>query len=187
MDLSVRQESPETGRSYSLSMFSQPEMIQRFSQQSQLFSPPGHSAFHSPSQTFSAFNLVNLQAHHQRALQSLVETQTPINEVEAAESNKRKSSTKNTESSKKSREKSSHQSKTKPPAAEDSSGGGPYKKMNKFELLKIPARPRISCPVCSDTAVPHFHYGGMCCYSCKAFFRRVVNTYKVTAKLFHES
>ena len=40
-------------------------------------------------------------------------------------------------------------------------------------------KPRISCPVCGDTAVPHFHYGGMCCYSCKAFFRRVVNTYKV--------
>ena len=39
---------------------------------------------------------------------------------------------------------------------------------------------RISCPVCGDTAVAHFHYGGMCCYSCKAFFRRVVNTSKVS-------
>ena len=44
----------------------------------------------------------------------------------------------------------------------------------------IAGRARISCPVCGDTAVAHFHYGGMCCYSCKAFFRRVVNTYKVT-------
>ena len=40
-------------------------------------------------------------------------------------------------------------------------------------------RSTIDCPVCEDTAVAHFHYGGMCCYSCKAFFRRVVNTYKV--------
>ena len=37
----------------------------------------------------------------------------------------------------------------------------------------------IDCPVCGDIAIAHFHYGGMCCYSCKAFFRRVVNTYKV--------
>ena len=44
----------------------------------------------------------------------------------------------------------------------------------------VVGRARISCPVCGDTAVAHFHYGGMCCYSCKAFFRRVVNTYKVT-------
>lgn len=38
----------------------------------------------------------------------------------------------------------------------------------------------IDCPVCGDIAVAHFHYGGMCCYSCKAFFRRVVNTNKVS-------
>jgi len=36
----------------------------------------------------------------------------------------------------------------------------------------------IDCPVCKDKAIAHFHYGGMCCYSCKAFFRRVVNTSK---------
>ena len=40
----------------------------------------------------------------------------------------------------------------------------------------------IDCPVCGDIAVAHFHYGGMCCYSCKAFFRRVVNTNKVRQK-----
>ena len=41
----------------------------------------------------------------------------------------------------------------------------------------------IDCPVCGDIAVAHFHYGGMCCYSCKAFFRRVVNTNKVSLLL----
>lgn len=35
----------------------------------------------------------------------------------------------------------------------------------------------VSCHVCGDKAVPHIHYGGQCCFSCKAFFRRVVNTY----------
>ena len=44
-----------------------------------------------------------------------------------------------------------------------------------------PSKSMIDCPVCGDIAVAHFHYGGMCCYSCKAFFRRVVNTNKVMA------
>ena len=43
-----------------------------------------------------------------------------------------------------------------------------------------PHKSMIDCPVCGDIAVAHFHYGGMCCYSCKAFFRRVVNTNKVS-------
>lgn len=43
-------------------------------------------------------------------------------------------------------------------------------------------RPTIDCPVCGDLAIAHFHYGGMCCYSCKAFFRRVVNTSKVSPR-----
>ena len=47
-----------------------------------------------------------------------------------------------------------------------------------------PSKSMIDCPVCGDIAVAHFHYGGMCCYSCKAFFRRVVNTNKVSALLF---
>jgi hypothetical protein len=42
-----------------------------------------------------------------------------------------------------------------------------------------PEKATIDCPVCGDLAIAHFHYGGMCCYSCKAFFRRVVNTLKV--------
>jgi Zinc finger, C4 type (two domains) len=32
------------------------------------------------------------------------------------------------------------------------------------------------CPVCAEEAPPgethHPHYGGICCYSCRAFFRR---------------
>ena len=43
----------------------------------------------------------------------------------------------------------------------------------------------IDCPVCKDVAIAHFHYGGMCCYSCKAFFRRVVNTSKVFIDFFY--
>ena len=46
-----------------------------------------------------------------------------------------------------------------------------------------PTKSMIDCPVCGDIAVAHFHYGGMCCYSCKAFFRRVVNTNKVSGLL----
>ena len=46
--------------------------------------------------------------------------------------------------------------------------------------LAQPQKSMIDCPVCGDIAVAHFHYGGMCCYSCKAFFRRVVNTNKVS-------
>ena len=30
------------------------------------------------------------------------------------------------------------------------------------------------CPICSEVCVNHLHYGGICCYSCKAFFRRSV-------------
>ena len=37
------------------------------------------------------------------------------------------------------------------------------------------ANGRILCRVCGDNAVRHVHYGGHCCFSCKAFFRRAVN------------
>ena len=50
--------------------------------------------------------------------------------------------------------------------------------------LSQPNKSMIDCPVCGDIAVAHFHYGGMCCYSCKAFFRRVVNTNKVNFEIF---
>jgi len=34
---------------------------------------------------------------------------------------------------------------------------------------------KILCRICGDGAVRHIHYGGQCCFSCKAFFRRAVN------------
>ena len=62
----------------------------------------------------------------------------------------------------------------------------PTKEISEHEINQVNERSEnasgkstIDCPVCGDTAIAHFHYGGMCCYSCKAFFRRVVNTYKV--------
>ena len=33
---------------------------------------------------------------------------------------------------------------------------------------------RVSCPICLDSTLNHSHYGGVCCFSCKAFFRRIV-------------
>lgn len=35
-----------------------------------------------------------------------------------------------------------------------------------------PANLCISCPVCGGPAPDHVHFGGQCCYSCRAFFRR---------------
>ncbi len=31
-----------------------------------------------------------------------------------------------------------------------------------------------TCLVCSAPAANHLHYGGVCCLSCKAFFRRAI-------------
>ena len=39
-------------------------------------------------------------------------------------------------------------------------------------------RPVSDCGVCGDRAIAHLHYGGICCYSCKAFFRRAVQSGK---------
>lgn len=39
-------------------------------------------------------------------------------------------------------------------------------------------RPVQPCHVCGDRAIAHLHYGGICCYSCKAFFRRAVQSGK---------
>ena len=35
---------------------------------------------------------------------------------------------------------------------------------------------KVECQVCGDTANDHVHYGAIACYSCRAFFRRGVNT-----------
>lgn len=37
-------------------------------------------------------------------------------------------------------------------------------------------KPVADCNVCGDRAIAHMHYGGICCYSCKAFFRRASQT-----------
>ena len=35
---------------------------------------------------------------------------------------------------------------------------------------------KVECQVCGDTANDHIHYGAIACYSCRAFFRRGVNS-----------
>jgi len=50
------------------------------------------------------------------------------------------------------------------------------------DVKKKPTRKRYdipktaSCHVCGDLAAEHLHYGGIACYSCRAFFRRTVNS-----------
>jgi len=34
----------------------------------------------------------------------------------------------------------------------------------------------VPCHICGDLAAEHLHYGGTACYSCRAFFRRTVNS-----------
>lgn len=46
------------------------------------------------------------------------------------------------------------------------------------ETVKDEKRPVSDCNVCGDRAIAHMHYGGICCYSCKAFFRRAVQNGK---------
>eukprot|EP00092_Neocalanus_flemingeri_P037047 GFUD01040332.1.p1 GENE.GFUD01040332.1~~GFUD01040332.1.p1 ORF type:complete len:624 (-),score=130.43 GFUD01040332.1:77-1948(-) len=43
---------------------------------------------------------------------------------------------------------------------------------------KVGNKPVSNCHVCGDLAIAHMHYGGVCCYSCKAFFRRATQTGK---------
>ena len=58
--------------------------------------------------------------------------------------------------------------------ADDKMGSG---SINFFVYTNVPkvANERL-CPICGDEApageVHHPHYGGICCYSCRAFFRR---------------
>ena len=46
------------------------------------------------------------------------------------------------------------------------------------ETIETDKRPVSDCHVCGDKAIAHLHYGGICCYSCKAFFRRAVQNGK---------
>jgi len=42
-------------------------------------------------------------------------------------------------------------------------------------MEKITSLNRLTeCPICHEICVDHLHYGGISCYSCKAFFRRTV-------------
>ena len=54
-------------------------------------------------------------------------------------------------------------------------GGKPLSKCSKDSGGGHSINLRILCRVCGDNAVRHVHYGGHCCFSCKAFFRRAVN------------
>lgn len=35
---------------------------------------------------------------------------------------------------------------------------------------------KVECQVCGDVANDHIHYGAIACYSCRAFFRRGINS-----------
>jgi len=52
-----------------------------------------------------------------------------------------------------------------------SNGGKAKKPRKRYDILKT-----ASCSVCGDQAAEHLHYGGIACYSCRAFFRRTVNS-----------
>jgi len=45
------------------------------------------------------------------------------------------------------------------------------KARKRYEIPKT-----ATCNVCGDVAAEHLHYGGIACYSCRAFFRRTVNS-----------
>jgi len=45
---------------------------------------------------------------------------------------------------------------------------------NKVKKKRAPTALLISCTVCGAPAPDHLHFGGHCCYSCRAFFRRTI-------------
>ena len=54
----------------------------------------------------------------------------------------------------------------------DASGGAPRKpKRKRPKFIR-----KVECQVCGDEANDHVHYGAIACYSCRAFFRRGVNS-----------
>jgi len=51
------------------------------------------------------------------------------------------------------------------------SEGKMKKQRKRYDIVKT-----ANCTVCGDLAAEHLHYGGIACYSCRAFFRRTVNS-----------
>jgi len=45
---------------------------------------------------------------------------------------------------------------------------------NKETKKRAPTALTVACSVCGAPAPDHIHFGGTCCYSCRAFFRRTV-------------
>jgi len=56
-------------------------------------------------------------------------------------------------------------------AETESSDSKKAKSRKRYEIPKT-----ATCNVCGDIAAEHLHYGGIACYSCRAFFRRTVNS-----------
>jgi hypothetical protein len=50
---------------------------------------------------------------------------------------------------------------------------GPEAGLPEAQSPTLGADGKILCRICGDSAVRHVHYGGHCCFSCKAFFRWV--------------
>ena len=46
--------------------------------------------------------------------------------------------------------------------------------MFKVRKRRAPTALTLDCNVCSAPAPDHLHFGGHCCYSCRAFFRRTI-------------
>jgi len=58
-----------------------------------------------------------------------------------------------------------------PPTSEQGEGAKKKTTRKRYDIPKT-----ASCHVCGDQAAEHLHYGGIACYSCRAFFRRTVNS-----------
>jgi len=50
----------------------------------------------------------------------------------------------------------------------------------KVKKKRAPTALLISCGVCGSPAPDHLHFGGHCCYSCRAFFRRTIERMEKT-------
>jgi len=51
---------------------------------------------------------------------------------------------------------------------------------NKVKKKRAPTALLIACTVCGAPAPDHLHFGGHCCYSCRAFFRRTIERMEKT-------